>query len=92
MTGLDRTNLASLIVVVAWPVITVSTSLISTSYVERQNPHDENAHAQIHAIDEWIFEESRKPRACSFFALRLLQFLQNPSDATHDTSNGSGRH
>src|SRR2546422_7096262 len=34
---------SSLIVVVAWPVITVSTSLISTSYVERQNPHDENA-------------------------------------------------
>jgi len=42
----------------------------------------------IYAVDQWFLKESRKPRARSFLAFHILQFLQDPHDAAHDSCNG----
>jgi hypothetical protein len=35
--------------------------LVSTSYAERQKPHDADAHAPVHPADERLLEKVRKP-------------------------------
>ena len=50
-------------------------SLISTSYVERQNLTMPNVYAPLYEAHKRFFEEIRKPRTRSRFALHVLQFL-----------------
>lgn len=38
---------------------------IFTNYVERQKPDNEDAHAQVHPLDQLFQQKNRKPRLCN---------------------------
>jgi hypothetical protein len=51
--------------------------------------HDEDAHAPIHAADQWLLEKGGQSSALGCPALHILQLLPDSSDFESDTSNGS---
>ena len=61
---------------------------ISTSYVERQKPHDADGHASVHATDKWFLEKAAEPSSYVEPVLLALQLLPNPQDAEGHACNG----
>ena len=53
---------------------------VSTSFAERAESYDADAHAPLHSIDQCIFKENRKPRCCGRAAYDVLQFRAGASD------------
>ena len=52
-------------------------------------PHDAHVDAPVHAADERILKEDRKPRPRSRAALHALQLLQSSQDTASDARDGS---
>jgi hypothetical protein len=54
-------------------------------------PHDENVHAPLHSIDEWLLQESREPRTRARSLFHVLQFLPDSSGPARHSCDGSWR-
>jgi len=63
---------------------------ISTSYAERANLHNADAHAPLHPVDQRLFKEGREPRAFDGPVHGLLQFRPHPQDAARYPAMAAG--
>ena len=61
---------------------------VSTSYVERAESHDADAHAPVHTADERILKEGREPHPHGGDLRGVLQFHEDSQDAQSDTGYG----
>ena len=65
---------------------------ISTSYVERPEPHDADGNAPFHAPNECFLEEDRQSPLRNRHALHVLQLCANSSDSQNHARDGRWCH
>jgi hypothetical protein len=63
---------------------------ISTSYAERANL-DANEHAALHSANQCVRKEAGQPQSGHRVLRHVVQLRANPSDASLDARDGSGR-